>query len=1406
MVSNQDSYQRKLDYIVICVFELVCVFELCFFLLRASLALVLTIMSILQLPTLQPFDPHGEPTSVGQRWKQWKNSLSYYVTASGIRDNERKRAILLHLVGQQCQEIFETFTDTGNTFDEALQKFDAHFSVQKNTPFERHKFHQAKQESGESIDQFITRLRKLSIYCEYGGETGNEIRDMVIAKTNSTKLRKRLLIESNLTLQKTQDISRLLESAEHQSKLISEKAEGQSTTDTHESINKIDGHRNPRKFQNRQNHVQPQYRRDKPQYRRDNKYTPQQHAPHNNQGQQAKFNQCGRCGMKNHTSAECRRSRDKICQKCGIKGHFATMCRTKPKHEKVHATHHHHEDIDEEDVYLFKFNITKRSNTYPVLIADNKINMIIDSGSTINIIDHWTFERLPHKPKIQPSSTKIYPYNAKRQLTINGTFKAKIKANDQEIYEKIYVIPGHGGCIMGQPTAEKLDLLRVGPAKSNNLRSATNSILQLGTNKTGYNIPASIHNIIRNHQEVFKGMGKLKNYKQRLHIDPSIVPVQQATRRIPYHTRQKVSAEIKRLLDLDIIEPVSGPTTWVSPIVVVPKKNNRIRLCIDMRRANTAIIREKHPIPKLEEILPHLTDAKVFSKIDLREGYHQIELDEESRSITAFITHEGIFRYKRLIYGISSAFEHFQKRIEIVIADCEGAKNISDDIFIWGKTQEEHDQRLDKVLTKLAENGLRLNVDKCEFSKDKITFSGYTLTTEGISLDSTKVEAVNHFKQPTSATEVRSFLGLVNYCSKFIKNYSTISAPLRMLTKKDTLFVWNKPEQTAFDLLKEKLTSAETMAFYRPRAETKIIVDASPYGLGAILTQQQEDGSYKTVAYGSRALTDVEQRYSQTEREALAVHFGCIHFHFFIYDRSVTIVTDHKSLLHIMSPKSTSPPLRIQRWLLRLQGYEYTLEYQPGAKNAADILSRSPLPTTSTETEQVTEAFVNHITENAIPMSCTIRQIQDHTTNDVTLQKVVKAISSSRWPKDPDIKPYFNARHDLSLYKNIILKGQRIVIPQDLQRHILDIAHQSHQGVIKTKHLLREKVWWPQIGKHVEDLILTCHACQVTAPAVTKFEPSQPTDIPSTPWETIAMDIQGPYPTGDNLLVMIDYRSRYPIVVKQKSTSTQCVINAMKHTFSIFGYPKNIVTDNGPQFTSLDFRKYLQKHAIAHRRTTPYWPQANGEVERFNRTLKRYNQTAAVTGKDWRETLNSFLLDYRTTPHTVTKVSPATLMFGRQISNDLPDIRASIKDETENAVNENDTSSKLKAKEYTDAYRKASPITWKLGERVLIKNLIKGDKLSPPWLDRIFTIVKVYHRSVLVEDDHHRQYIRANGHVKLYRAARGKLLEKKPISQTKNTLNEVDDDYVLPPYDETTVQRETSNIPLRLTLFIPGVC
>ena len=354
----------------------------------------------------------------------------------------------------------------------------------------------------------------------------------------------------------------------------------------------------------------------------------------------------------------------------------------------------------------------------------------------------------------------------------------------------------------------------------------------------------------------------------------------------------------------------------MSPLITTPKKDGDIRLIIDIRRPNEAILRERHPIPTIEEIKQEMRDATIFSKLDLKMGYHQIELDEDSRPITTFSTPIGLRRYKRLSLGITSASECYQHILEQrVLKGLKGARNISDDIIVWGKTVEEHHRNLEALLKRIKELGLTLNKKKCEFGKESITFFGIVLTADGAKADPQKIKAIEDLQEPKTVQELRSLLGLATYLSSFIKNFSDLVEPLRLPLRKGMKFEWTTAQKEAFKELKEGLKSKQVMAYWSPTAKTTLTVDASPYALGAILQQEQKNGSLKVISNASRSLTEMERRYCKTEREGLAIVWGCEHFQKYLIDTYFDLYTDHQPLVHIYSPTS-KPSARLERWVL----------------------------------------------------------------------------------------------------------------------------------------------------------------------------------------------------------------------------------------------------------------------------------------------------------------------------------------------------------------------------------------------------------------------------------------------------------------------------------------------------------
>ena len=710
-------------------------------------------------------------------------------------------------------------------------------------------------------------------------------------------------------------------------------------------------------------------------------------------------------------------------------------------------------------------------------------DVLIDSGATCNVMGQQTWELLKQqgiKCESRKSARELFAYGGTEPLPTLGTFTADVTWAGMENGSKadFVVVKGDGRTLLGRETAEVLSLLRIGPLQANSVG--------------GGQLDGDIR---EKYKHLFSGVGLLKGYELKLHVDESVKPVAQHVRRIPFRLREKVDAKLDELLELDIIEEVpEGLSGWISPLVVVPKSDGDVRVCVDMRRANEAIIRERHPIPTVEELLHDLNGSTVFSKIDLKWGFHQILLSEESRHITTFITHRGLCRYKRLMFGVTSAPEKYQQIIGDVVRGCAGVANIADDLIVHGCGVEEHDKRLFVVLDRLNEVGLTMNGDKCEFRLSKLTFFGHELTSDGINPSEEKIAAIRDARSPKDASEVRSFMGLVQYSAKFMPDVASVAKPIQELTRKGVVFQWGGEQQTAFEELKCLITQAETLAYFKVGCKTRIVADASPVGLGAVLTQQQ-GGVWRVVSYASRSLTDVERRYSQTEKEALALVWACERFNMYVSGQSFELETDHKPLERIYSCTS-KPCARIERWVLRLQGYDFKVVYRPGKTNVADALSRLNSLNQVDHGEEYN--LVRAVVESCVPAALSPKEIEEASYYDEELTIVKSCVRSGNWDQCT-LPSYAQVKDELCVYGERLLRGTRIVVPRLLRNRVVQLAHEGHQGIVKTKYRLRSKAWWPGMDKDVEKFCKVCHGCQVTS----GFDPPEPMSRvlpPSAPW------------------------------------------------------------------------------------------------------------------------------------------------------------------------------------------------------------------------------------------------------------------------------------------------------------------
>ena len=1118
------------------------------------------------------------------------------MVAIDVKDDKRKRALLLYQAGQETQEIFETLTGTGEDYATAIEKLDQYFLPKKNVDYEIFHFRQATQKPEETVDQFVTRLRKLAAHCEFTN-LDKELRSAVIQHCKSKRLR-RYALREELILDKLLSKARVLEASENQ-------AEGMEQADTSaETIQLLQ--------------------------KKHQKYKTQSRSSHSAKSSSV----CRQCGFTwPHKGSTCP-AKGKTCKKCGKPNHFAKMCLTKPVEPQtgtktlrqtkqqssnvrhIYAESKENEQTDSSSTEEGVFTIGNDTCKMNVPVANIEVNavtvqMMIDTGASTDIIDESTYQLIKKASPVQlePDSCQIFAYGSKSQLESLGKFTATVRAKKKQIATTFHVLSGAHGSLLSYSTAKELGLVNI---SLNNI--ATTDVITL-------------EKLMNKYPMVFQGIGKLKNYEVKLHIDTTVSPVAQPARRIPFHLRKKVTVELKKLEMQGIIEKVEGPTPWISPLVVILKANGDIRLCIDMRMPNRAIQRERHPTPTIDDLVDALNGATVFSKLDLRSGYHQLVLAKESRYITTFATHEGLRRYTRLNFGTNSASEVFQNAISEQIKEILGAINISDDIIIYGKSQQDHDHALHTVLQKFANVGLTLKHEKCELNKNSVTFFGFVFSSKGILPDPGKVKAIHDASLPKTTKEVKSFLGMANYCSKFIPNFSSITKPLRDLTKKGVPFQWTEKHTKSLNKIKDLLTSDKIMAYFDKNKSTEVTTDASPWGLSAILSQcspGQDDR--QIVAYASRSLTSVEQRYSQTEKEALAIVWAVERFHTYLYGGHFTLYTDCKPVELIFNNKRSQPPARIERWNLRLQEYNFTTVYTKGIENPSDFLSRHPSKEISNNEEQAAEQYVNFIATYATPNAMTLSEIKQATKDDATLQKVLELIHNNNWKltelssNDVDIgelKQFSKMKEELTVTdtSDLILRRNHIVIPKTLRKQTLALAHEGHQGIVKTKQLIREKVWFPKIDHEVQCLLSSCLACQANGPD-SKPDPLTMSSLPPEPWHTVHIDFCGPFPTGEHLLVVIDAYSRFPEVDVVHSTKATSTISKLERIFATHGIPRIIKSDNGPPFTSHEFHSYTTEIGAKHQKITPLWPQANSEAENFMKPLTKAIRSAYTEKKN----------------------------------------------------------------------------------------------------------------------------------------------------------------------------------------------
>ena len=662
---------------------------------------------------------------------------------------------------------------------------------------------------------------------------------------------------------------------------------------------------------------------------------------------------------------------------------------------------------------------------------------------------------------------------------------------------------------------------------------------------------------------------------------------------------------------------------------------------------NDALQREHYKLPTIDDVLYQLKDAKLFTKLDVQEPFWHVRLDDMSSRLCTMITPFGRFRWLRLPFGLKVSSEIFQRKLTEALEGLDNTITVADDIIIAGCGKDEQDartnlmKRTEDLRQRCKEKKIVLNDKKAVSEKTEITFMGHLITSSGISPDPTKVAAIRKMPTPTDAPAVRRLCGTVQYLARFIPNLSQHTEPLRALTRKGVEWQWTSQCQESFDAIRRLIEEDTKLAYFDVDKDLYLQVDSSKDGVGCVMHQEG-----RPIEYASKSLTETQRRWAQIEKELLSVVIGLERFDQYTYGRKVIVQNDHKPLEQILKKPLSQVPRRLQNLLMRLHRYNIEFQYVEGTKlYLADTLSRAVGD--QEEIHEVPDLQVHNVTRISDAM---MDKIKEATKTDRSLIKL-KEYTINGWPDkqecDTSVSVYKQIKDLIGIEDDLLVKGQQIIIPKSLRPTVKEKLHAAHLGYDSMMRRVRSTVYWPGIQHEVQQLADECEACQNRKPSNQK-ETLQQHDEGSAPWEKIGIDFFDI--KGNSYLVIVDYYSNFIEVEFLRTTTSSQTIKKLKQTFVRWGIPRELVSDNGPQLVSTEFKTFLEEWGIIHKTSDPRYPKANGKAESAVKTIKGMLSKCEETGEDPYQAL----LELRCTPRQDVNMSPAEILLGRRPRTMIP--------------------------------------------------------------------------------------------------------------------------------------------------------